>query len=212
MPTAMPDEPLASRFGKAPGRTTGSSSSLVIGRAEIDGVLVDALQQQRRRPRSCAPRCSAWRRRYRRRYCRNCPGRRPADSARRSPGRGAPARRRSAWSPCGWNLPMTSPTMRAHFLKPALGSSRSIAHGVEDAAVHRLQPVAHVRQRPVHDGRQRIGEIALLQRGLEVDGLNIIATRAASWWNQVFSHEIRVSAALSHWQVHKSTAAGPARW
>ena len=27
MPTAMPDEPLASRFGKAPGRTIGSSSS-----------------------------------------------------------------------------------------------------------------------------------------------------------------------------------------
>ena len=26
MPTAMPDEPLASRFGKAPGSTTGSFS------------------------------------------------------------------------------------------------------------------------------------------------------------------------------------------
>ncbi len=28
----------------------------------------------------------------------------------------------------------------------------------------RLQPVAHVRQRAVHDGRQRIGEIALFER------------------------------------------------
>ena len=60
----------------------------------------------RRRPRRCrragaarlrsaAPRCSGRRRRYRRRYCRNCPGRRPADSARRNPARGAPSRRRS---------------------------------------------------------------------------------------------------------------------
>ena len=32
-------------------------------------------------PRSAAPRCSAWPPRYRRRYCRNCPARRPADSA-----------------------------------------------------------------------------------------------------------------------------------
>ena len=37
-------------------------------------------------------------------------------------------------------------------------------HAVEDAAVHRLEPVARVRQRAVHDGGQRIGEIALLQR------------------------------------------------
>ncbi len=55
----------------------------------------------RRRPRRCPPaaaarprsgglRCSGRRRDYRRRYCRNCPGRRPADSARRSPAPGAP--------------------------------------------------------------------------------------------------------------------------
>ena len=38
------------------------------------------------------------------------------------------------------------------------------AHAVEDAPVHRLQPVAGVRQGAVHDGRERIGEIALFQR------------------------------------------------
>ncbi len=37
-------------------------------------------------------------------------------------------------------------------------------HPVEDAPVHRLQSVARVRQRPSGDGRERIGEVALLQR------------------------------------------------
>ena len=44
-----------------------------------------------RRPRSGGFRCSAWPRRYRRRYCRNCPARRPAGSARRNPGPDAPS-------------------------------------------------------------------------------------------------------------------------
>ena len=48
MPTAMPDEPLARRFGKAPGSTTGSSLAAVIGRAEIDRVLVDAVEEEAR--------------------------------------------------------------------------------------------------------------------------------------------------------------------
>ena len=38
------------------------------------------------------------------------------------------------------------------------------SHTVKNAAVHRLQPVAGVRQSAVHDGRERIGEIALFQR------------------------------------------------
>ena len=49
-----------------------------------------------------------------------------------------------------------------------------LAHGVEDAPVHGLQAVAHVGQRAVHDGRQRIGEVALLQRILEVDRLDAV--------------------------------------
>ena len=35
--------------------------------------------------------------------------------------------------------------------------------------MHGLQPVARVRQRAAHDGRERIGEIALLQRLAQVD-------------------------------------------
>ena len=41
----------------------------------------------------------------------------------------------------------------------------------------RLQAVARIRQRPVHDGGERVGEIALLQRILEIDGLDLAARR-----------------------------------
>src|SRR6266849_3241305 len=37
-------------------------------------------------------------------------------------------------------------------------------HAVEDAPVHRLQPVAGVRQCAMHEGRERVSEIALFQR------------------------------------------------
>ena len=59
---------------------------------------------------------------------------------------------------------MTSPTTWAHFLKAAAGSSRSCCIAIKDAPVDRLEPVARVRQRAMHDGGQRIGEIALLER------------------------------------------------
>ena len=45
MPTAMPDEPLASRFGNAAGSTTGSCLRAVVVGAEVDRLLVDALEQ-----------------------------------------------------------------------------------------------------------------------------------------------------------------------
>ena len=45
-------------------------------------------------------------------------------------------------------------------------------HAVKNAPVHRLEPVARVRQRAVHDGRQGIGEIALLKRLAQRDFLH----------------------------------------
>ena len=46
-------------------------------------------------------------------------------------------------------------------------------HGVEQPAVHWLQPVARVRQRPVHDRRQRIGEVALLEGRAQCDVVHL---------------------------------------
>ncbi len=57
------------------------------------------------RPRSCALRCNDRRLRYRRRYCRNCPGRRSADNARKNPARAAPARRKSPGRHADGNCP-----------------------------------------------------------------------------------------------------------
>ncbi len=52
-----------------------------------------------------------------------------------------------------------------------------LPHAVEQAPVHRLQPIAHVRQRARHDGGQRIGEIALAQRISEVGNANLALGR-----------------------------------
>ena len=51
MPTAMPEEPLTSRFGIRVGSTDGSRSRLVVVRDEVDGLLVDVGEQLLRDPR-----------------------------------------------------------------------------------------------------------------------------------------------------------------
>ena len=55
------------------------------------------------------------------------------------------------------------------FLERRAGVELQHVHAVEDAPMHRLQPVARVGQRAAHDGGERIGEIALLQRVAQVD-------------------------------------------
>ena len=58
--------------------------------------------------------------------------------------------------------------------KAAVRRQPQLVHGVEDAPVHGLQAVAHVGQRAVHDGRQRVRQVALFQRVLEVDRLDAV--------------------------------------
>jgi hypothetical protein len=47
-----------------------------------------------------------------------------------------------------------------------------LLHGVENAPVHWLQTIAHVGERPVHDGGQCISEVTLLERVSEIYRLN----------------------------------------
>jgi hypothetical protein len=47
------------------------------------------------------------------------------------------------------------------------------AHRIKQTPVHRLEAVARIRQRAVHDGGERIGEIALLKRITQGDFLHI---------------------------------------
>ena len=61
-------------------------------------------------------------------------------------------------------------------LERGAGLQPQQTHAVEDAAVHRLHTVARVGQRAVHDGGERIGEIALLERLAQGDLLHLPST------------------------------------
>jgi hypothetical protein len=74
------------------------------------------------------------------------------------------------------------------FLECGVGPYAHFAHGMDDAPVHRLQTVANVGQRAVHDGRQRIGQIALFKRCLEINRDDVVAAVAVGRWCQIFAH------------------------
>jgi hypothetical protein len=48
---------------------------------------------------------------------------------------------------------------------------------MQDAAMHRLEPVAHIRQRARHDRRQRVGQITLAEGVGEIDVADLAARR-----------------------------------
>ena len=50
-------------------------------------------------------------------------------------------------------------------------------HAVQDAAMHRLQTVAHIGKRALGDGRQGKGEITLGQRLAEIFGTDFVGER-----------------------------------
>ena len=53
------------------------------------------------------------------------------------------------------------------FLVALIGIQLELAHRMQKPPMHRLQPVAHIRQRTGHDRGQRITQIALAERVLE---------------------------------------------
>ncbi len=55
------------------------------------------------------------------------------------------------------------------FLEGRVGVEFEDVHAVENAAMHGLEPVAGVGERPAHDGGEGVGEIALFQRLAQVD-------------------------------------------
>ena len=57
---------------------------------------------------------------------------------------------------------------------PAVGPVAAVVHRVDDAAVHRLEPVAHVGQRAADDDRHRVVDVAALHLGVEVDRLGAV--------------------------------------
>ena len=80
-----------------------------------------------------------------------------------------------AVSPWGWNLPITSPTIWAHLTCLRFGLQAELVHHVQDAAVDRLQAVAHVGQRAPDDDRHGVVEIRRAHLLLEPAGLDVAA-------------------------------------
>jgi len=67
-----------------------------------------------------------------------------------------------------------------------VGRKPELAHGIKDAPVHRFEAVTYVGQRPVHDGGERVGEVALLEGILELDSLD----GAGRGWNRRLGHAL----------------------
>ena len=63
-------------------------------------------------------------------------------------------------------------------------------HSVEDAPMHRLQPVAGIRERTMHDGGERVGEITFFQRLAQRNLVNLGRFRR----NQCFAHGLGLNA------------------
>ena len=78
-----------------------------------------------------------------------------------------------------------------------IGIETQQTHGVHDATMHRLQAVAHVRQRTMHDRRQRISEVTFLESRFEIDPFDVFF--AVIRRNQTFSH-------VSQYQLRDSPA------
>ena len=55
-----------------------------------------------------------------------------------------------------------------------------LAHGVQNAAMHGLQSVAHIGQRAADDDRHRIVEIRLAHLLFDIDGMNVAGARTLS--------------------------------
>ena len=59
------------------------------------------------------------------------------------------------------------------FLAGRAGVEAKQAHGVEEPPMHGLEPVPRVGKRAIHDRRERIGEVALLQRRPQRNVVNL---------------------------------------
>ena len=71
------------------------------------------------------------------------------------------------------------------FLERGAGVEPQLAHGIDQPAMHRLEAVARIGKRPVHDGGECVGEIALFQRIAQRNLLDLISLGRG---NQLFAH------------------------
>ncbi len=80
-----------------------------------------------------------------------------------------------------------------------IGIESQQAHCMHDAAMNRLQTVAHIRQRTMHDRGQRISEVAFLEGRFKINPFDVFV--AVVRRNQTFTHS-------SQYQLRDSSASG----
>ena len=159
MPTAMPGSAVDQQVRQAGGEDGRLSLRAVVVVDEVDvcpGRCPGAAA--RRWVRAALP-CSASPRGGHRLPSRSCPGRLRAGAAWRSPAPCGRGRRTQGSRRGGWYLPSTSPTTAALFLWEEPGAEPHALHGIEDAPVHGLQPIAHVGQRAGNDDAHRVVQV-----------------------------------------------------
>ena len=172
MPTAMPPAPLTSRFGKRAGRTTGSELLLVVVRLEVDGVLVEVVEQRERD--AVEPRLGVAGGRRRIAVDR-------AEVALAVDERGAHrevlrhAHQRVVDRQIAVRMVLAhrlADRARRLVVGP-VGREVELVHRVEDAPVDRLEAVANVGQGAAHDHAHRVIEIAAFHFVEDRDGLDV---------------------------------------
>ena len=161
MPTAMPDEPLTSRFGHLGRQDRRLLEPVVEVGLEVDGVLVDVLQHRDRDAGEPGLGVAVGRRRV------------AVDRAEVP----LPVHQRIAEREVLHHadervvdrLVAVRVVLAQHvahhgrrLLVRAAGDQAQLVHRVEDAAVHRLEAVAHVGQRPRDDDAHRVVDERLL--------------------------------------------------
>ena len=183
MPTAMPCRAVGEQIGERARQHDRLGLAAVVGRAEIDRVLVDAVEQQTRHlghPRfgvahrgrviavDVAEVALAVDQRIALREILREPHQRVVD--------------RLIAVRMVFADDVADHARR--LLERLAGIEPQLPHGEQQPPVHRLEPVARVGQRPVHDGGERVGEIALFQRFAQRDRLHVGRLRR----NQPLSH------------------------
>jgi hypothetical protein len=94
------------------------------------------------------------------------------------------------------------------FFEPGGGIESQLLHGVEQPAMHRLQPVPRIGEGACHDGGKRVGEITLAERICE----RRLMDAPGGWGvgDQDIGHR-RLLAAFPYWLSSRS-ASCKTRW
>ena len=178
MPTAMPPAPLTSRFGYCAGQDGGLVAALVVVRPEVDRVLVDVGQQRvgdlgepgfgvaHRRRRIAVHRAE---------IALPVDQRQAHAEVLRHADQGVVDRGIAVRVVLAHHV---ADDQRRLAVRPA-EIVAGVAHGVEDAPLHRLEAVAHVGQRAADDHAHGVIEVAALHLLLDRDDLEGARRRRA---------------------------------